>query len=147
MTILLYKDGRLIVDDGNPLEGVSLDGLVACVSDPADGDTLVYDASAGMWKAGKGGGSGSGNVLIVGTTVSETAATMDKTFNEIKNADGAFVKVGPSLNPITLINEVIEENIYNIEVAYYDVVDSTATVSIVRFVAESADDYPSLALG
>ena len=52
MTILLYKDGRLLIDDGNPLEGVSLDGLVACVSNPQDGDTLVYNATAGMWEPG-----------------------------------------------------------------------------------------------
>ena len=52
MTILLYKDGRLVIDDGNPLEGASLDGLLACISDPQDGDTLVYNASAGMWAPG-----------------------------------------------------------------------------------------------
>lgn len=52
MTILLYKDGRLVIDDGNPLEGVSLDGLVACVSNPQDGDSLVYNADAGMWEPG-----------------------------------------------------------------------------------------------
>lgn len=52
MTILLYKDGKLLIDDGNPLEGVSLDNLVACVSDPKDGDTLVYNATAGMWVPG-----------------------------------------------------------------------------------------------
>lgn len=52
MTILLYNDGKLVVDNGNPLEGVSLDGLLACISDPADGDTLVYNASAGMWVPG-----------------------------------------------------------------------------------------------
>ena len=52
MTILLYKDGRLLIDDGNPLEGVSLDGLVACVANPQDGDTLVYNSTAGMWVPG-----------------------------------------------------------------------------------------------
>lgn len=52
MTILLYKDGKLLIDDGNPLEGVSLDNLVACVSDPKDGDTLVYNATVGMWVPG-----------------------------------------------------------------------------------------------
>lgn len=47
MTILLYKDGRLLVDDGNPLEGVSLDGLLACVTDPTEGQVLTYNGS--MW--------------------------------------------------------------------------------------------------
>ena len=51
MTILLYKDGRLVIDDGNPLEGrASLDGLVACVADPQSGDTLKFDGS--QWVAG-----------------------------------------------------------------------------------------------
>ena len=52
MTILLYKDGRLLVDDGNPIEGAKLEGLEACISDPKDGDTLVYNATAGMWVPG-----------------------------------------------------------------------------------------------
>lgn len=52
MTILLYKNGKLIVDDGNPLEAVSLDNLVACITDPKDGDTLVYNATSGMWQVG-----------------------------------------------------------------------------------------------
>ena len=52
MTILLYKDGRLLVDDGNPIEGAKLEGLEACISDPKDGDTLVYNATAGMWAPG-----------------------------------------------------------------------------------------------
>ena len=52
MTILLYNDGRIVTDAGNPLEGVSLDGLAAFIADPSDGDTLVYDATAGMWKPG-----------------------------------------------------------------------------------------------
>ena len=52
MTILLYKDGRLLTDEGNPLEGVSLDNLLACINNPADGDTLVYNAEAEMWVPG-----------------------------------------------------------------------------------------------
>ena len=51
MTILLYKDGRLVIDDGNPLEGrASLEGLVACVADPQSGDTLKFDGN--QWVAG-----------------------------------------------------------------------------------------------
>ena len=50
MNILLYKDGRLLIDEGNPMEGVSLDGLAACVTDPQEGDTLTYNGS--MWVSG-----------------------------------------------------------------------------------------------
>ena len=52
MTILLYKDGKILTDDGNPLEGVKLDNLAMCIADPADGDTLVYNATSGMWAPG-----------------------------------------------------------------------------------------------
>lgn len=47
MTILLYKDGRLVIDDGNPLENVSLDGLLVCVTDPTEGQVLTFDGT--MW--------------------------------------------------------------------------------------------------
>ena len=47
MTILLYKDGKLLIDDGNPLEGVSLDGLLVCVTDPTEGQVLTFDGT--MW--------------------------------------------------------------------------------------------------
>ena len=50
MTILVYKDGRILVDHADPLEGVSLEGLIACITDPQEGDTLVYNGS--MWVAG-----------------------------------------------------------------------------------------------
>ena len=50
MTILLYNDGKLVVDNGNPLEGVSLDGMLACISDPQEGDSLIYNGS--MWVPG-----------------------------------------------------------------------------------------------
>ena len=43
MNILLYKDGRLLIDDGNPLEGVSLEGMLVCVTDPQEGQVLTYN--------------------------------------------------------------------------------------------------------
>lgn len=52
MTILLYDDGRIVTDEGNPIEGAKLEGLAACIADPQDGDVLVYNATAGMWQVG-----------------------------------------------------------------------------------------------
>lgn len=43
MTILLYKDGRLLTDEGNPLEGISLEGLLACIVDPKPGQVLKHN--------------------------------------------------------------------------------------------------------
>lgn len=55
MTIMLKKNGQLIIDPAPPLEGkdANLDNLAAFIADPADGDAIVYDASAGTWKAAK----------------------------------------------------------------------------------------------
>lgn len=55
MTIMLKKGGQLIVDPAPPLEGkdANLDNLAAFIADPADGDAIIYDATAGVWKAAK----------------------------------------------------------------------------------------------
>ena len=45
MTILLYKDGRLVIDDGNPIEGNALDNLLMCVTDPEAGQVLTFDGT------------------------------------------------------------------------------------------------------
>ena len=86
MTILLYKDGRMVIDDGNPLEGRNcLDGLVACVSDPKEGDTLVYSATAGIWVPG--------NPLPVSITEPAAGDTLaydeeSGTWKNVHSADG-----------------------------------------------------------
>lgn len=108
MTILLYNDGRLVIDDGNPIEGNSLEGLVACVSDPQSGDTLKFDgkqwvagaAASGLpdvsgdddgkvltvvegeWTPAAGGGGGGGLVVEV-TETEPDVYTMGKTVREI----------------------------------------------------------------
>ena len=111
MTILLYKDGRLVIDDGNPLEGHALEGLVACVDNPQSGDTLKFDGSQwvagvaasglpavtgdddgkvltvveGAWAPAAAGGGG-GSVMTVEITKSGATYTMGKTFAEIQAA-------------------------------------------------------------
>lgn len=59
MNLMLYKDGRLVISEqGKPLEGdeQNIDGLYAYITDPKDGDSIVYDAASGTWKTGAGGG-------------------------------------------------------------------------------------------
>ena len=55
MTILLTKDGKLSIDSAMPLEGkdAELTNLAAFIDNPSDGDAIVYDATAGTWKAAK----------------------------------------------------------------------------------------------
>lgn len=52
MIIILKANGQLVTDDGNPIDVKALDGAVVLLADPKDGDSIVYDATAGMWKAG-----------------------------------------------------------------------------------------------
>lgn len=44
MTVLVYKDGRLVTDDKGPIEG-SLEGLLMILADAKDGDTITYNGS------------------------------------------------------------------------------------------------------
>ena len=119
MTILLYKDGKLIVDAEQPLEGVSLDNLAAILSGASDGDVIQYDATKGMWvnksapsslpevtasdkgkylKANEStgdpewasGGSSGGGVLVVHE---EESGALDKTYAEIKSASNNRVVI------------------------------------------------------
>ena len=54
MNIIIDKKGNLAVND-SPLQGKSadLENLAAFISNPAEGDAIVYDATAGIWKAAK----------------------------------------------------------------------------------------------
>ena len=54
MNIIIDKKGNLSVNE-SPLQGkaADLDNLAAFLSNPSDGDAIVYDATAGVWKAAK----------------------------------------------------------------------------------------------
>lgn len=116
MIIIIKKDGQIVTDDGNPIEGKALEGAYMLLADAQDGDSIVYDGTNHMWKAGQGGGSfapditdpqdgdtlvynatqqkwvngagSSGGGLVVGGTYDfETStATMNKTWKEIYDA-------------------------------------------------------------
>ena len=52
MIIILKTDGQIVTDEGNPVEITAMDNAALILADPQDGDSIVYDATAGMWKAG-----------------------------------------------------------------------------------------------
>lgn len=60
------------------------------ISNPADGQVLVYNAESGKWENGAGGGGGGGGVLVVNVLATRTSdgetVTFDKTFAELKSA-------------------------------------------------------------
>ena len=45
MTILVYEDGRLVVDHADPLERLDFNGLIACITNPKSGDVLTCTKS------------------------------------------------------------------------------------------------------
>ena len=47
MTILFFEDGRMLIDAEEPLENVSLKGLIGCIADAQAGDTFIYNGT--MW--------------------------------------------------------------------------------------------------
>lgn len=158
MTILLYDDGRLVIDDGNPIEGrASLDGLIACVSDPQSGDTLKYDgkqwvagaAASGLptvsgddngkvltvvegeWAPAAGGGGGSG-VLVV----TENDGTLDKTWQEIYDA---MLSTGAVFVFCLFDNE----EVYPFTGLYYNGAQYCVQSFDREWVAETKTDYPA----
>lgn len=58
MIIILDKDGNISVKE-SPLqgEGNNLKNLAAFLGNPSDGDTIVYNATKGIWEAGTAGSS------------------------------------------------------------------------------------------
>ena len=104
MNMLVYKDGKIVMNEaGKPLEGEKpLENLYACISDPEDGDTLVYDGNNHMWKTGAGGGGTSGGLAVTLSLVEEDGSqylVFDKTWKEccdVASAGGAVMIVYPS---------------------------------------------------
>ena len=56
MIIILKKDGQVVTDEANPVDIHAMDDAAMILADPQNGNTIVYNASAGMWVAGEGGG-------------------------------------------------------------------------------------------
>ena len=73
-----------------PLTGKnpSIDSIIGLdISNPQDGQAIVYDAASGTWKnANAGGGGGGGGVYVVTATESGGTYTLDKTAAEIEEA-------------------------------------------------------------
>ena len=83
MNIILNKDGKISVNE-SPLQGKqaeTLDNIAVILSDPQDGDTIVYDGTAGVWKAGSGS---AGGILYV--TADADTNVLDHTWKEIWDA-------------------------------------------------------------
>lgn len=124
------------------------------ISNPTNGQTLVYNATSGKWENGESAGGGA---LVVHATWGDTpetenTLTLDKTWNEIT----AAAQVGPVCildiwtDPVgtmvftygflgTTISERISGNHWIVNT--FTVEDSVITSY--PFVTDSADGYPS----
>ena len=91
---------------------------------------------------GSGGGSSGGGVLVVNATWGDTEATLDKTWQEIK--DGGFGVVVSLMgdnevayHPITGVTSAFGQ--YRVHVIY----DGENGLEIIRFTTSSASGYPA----
>ena len=167
MIIIIKKDGTVITDDGNPVDIKALDNAALLLADPKNGDSIVYDASAGCWVAGEGGGSfapditnpqdgdtlvydaseqkwvngaggGSGGGMFI---VNDVEGTLDKTYAEILAASANnLVALRAEADGMTFIK-------------YLDVIGQQGSAYVVEFFSslggdsyetDSEDGYPGL---
>ena len=95
------------------------------ISNPTDGQTLVYNATSGKWENGESGGSGGAMLVLHGTGQS---GALDKTAKEILDAINAG-KI--------IVQEVVTaigmEHTYAQLVAYYASADEGYEFNFVRF--------------
>lgn len=93
------------------------------ISNPTDGQTLVYNSTSGKWENGAGGSS----LLVIGGTYDENedTITLNKTWNEIHNAlislaaiGQVFINYGGPNNAVQIVTLTgcgIEDGIYSVD--------------------------------
>lgn len=130
----------------NNMETGITNALAPVITNPQDGQTLVYDATAGVWKNGNGNAA---NVFYATyTPTSGTTATCDKTYSEIAAAidAGALViaKVVAGANAYQLIPMTAIANSDNVESVVFANVDVTAEYVIKVSIEHFEDDEITL---
>ena len=82
MTVLIFKDGRFVVDEHQPIEG-NLDGLYALIAEPQAGQLLTFNGS--VWTSAAPAAS----VLYAGETTKDSDTVLTVTYAEIAAAIAA----------------------------------------------------------
>ena len=85
---------------------------------------------------GSGGGGSSGGVLVVHDTVSGGTHTLDKTWQEIKDADLAVIKRGTGT---WIVHKILDA--FGHDISCFT--SNAGSVSTLTYSATSADGYPS----
>ena len=127
-------------DEGGGGGSTTLSGLTDVdISNPTDGQVLVYNAATGKWENGAGEGGGA---LIVHRTYDEEHGiyTLDKTWKEIADA----ILVGPVL---LLLDDIGygEYNVSSITIDYVEINNGNYVVNCIQgtFETDSENGYPS----
>lgn len=107
------------------------------LTNPTDGQILVYDAATVKWVNGS---VGSGGVTIVNAVENENSYVLDKTWQEIADAPLCIVK--RPLGDSVVWFEYITMCGYN-PVDGYAVITFTSPGEEVVYVAASANEYPA----
>ncbi len=86
---------------------IQLQGRAIATTAPTDTQVLVWDATAGMWKPGAGGGGGVTSVVVAGTSPISVSGTCTITTSGTCTVAAPTVVVGPSSvtdNHVALFN-------------------------------------------
>lgn len=115
--LVSYMMGQKAAGGGGGGGSSTLAGLTDVdISNPSDGQTLVYNASAGKWENGSGGGGGGGFTLLPGTYDGNTnTITLNKTCEEL------FVLTQASVVAIQF--------------------EPVAGMTVIEFIAQASNDY------
>lgn len=102
-------------EDGGGGGASTLSGLTDVdISNPSDGQTLVYNTTSGKWE----NGSGAGGVLIINDVGEGDEGALDKTYAEIKTAylGGriCLVYVNGGYAIVTGVFEDVEQSLYSV---------------------------------
>ena len=121
-------------------ENPSIDSIIGLdISNPQDGQAIVYDAASGTWKNANAGGGGGGGVLVVNLTYDENedTYTADKTAGEMWSAfQSGGVLLIETADDGTFASLVVNASLQDSGYRFLD----AAGFYILE--AETADDYP-----
>ena len=90
---------------------------------------------------GGGGGSSGGGVLVIHETVSGNTHTLDKTWQEIHDAD--FAVVVYEFGPVKSIKPIISTGAGIEDAPYLAIVYNYEQASAIQYTTPSANGYPS----
>lgn len=123
-----------------PSGSSTLSGLTDVdISNPTDGQTLVYNATSGKWENGSAGEGGGALIVHWSHDEEHGIYTLDKTWKEIADA----ILVGPVLLLLDDIGSG-EYNISSVPIEYVEINNGKYTVSCSQgeFATDSENGYP-----